>query len=85
VVQTSWAFKSADESHCTSISHCGDPLDDIIHACTHRLLFRREILCGVDNEWENFVDIAYGQGSNPLTAQPASMEAGLLCECFFQT
>jgi hypothetical protein len=49
-LETSWASKCAGESHWTSCPHCGDPLDDVIHACTHLWLFCMEILCGVNNE-----------------------------------
>jgi hypothetical protein len=56
------------------------------HACTHCLLFCRDILLGIDNEWANLVDIASVQGFNRLnTVQPGSMEAGLLYEHFFKT
>jgi hypothetical protein len=41
-------LSSAGEFHRTSCPHLGDPLCDIIHACTHRLLFCREILHVVD-------------------------------------
>jgi hypothetical protein len=41
-------------------------VDDIIHPCTHQLLFCREILPGADHEWANLVDIANIQGLNPF-------------------
>jgi hypothetical protein len=78
-LETSGASKCAGESHVTSCPHCGDPLDDIIHACTHWLLFFREILCGVNNEWANLADKASIQGLNLLTLQPGGIEAGLGC------
>jgi hypothetical protein len=83
-LEISRASTCAGESHWTSCCHCGNPLDEIIHACTHRLLFCREPLRGVDTEWPNVVDIGSIQGLNLLRAQPGSMEAGLLCERFFK-
>jgi hypothetical protein len=66
-IETSWVSKCAGESLRTPCPHCGDPLDDVIRACNHRLLFCREILHAVDNEWANLVDIiASVQGLNLL-------------------
>jgi hypothetical protein len=85
-LETSCASKCARESNWTSCPDCGDPLHDIIQACTSRLLFYMEILPGVDNECENLDDMASVQGLNLVTkVQPGGMEAGLLCEHFFKT
>jgi hypothetical protein len=59
-------------------------LDATIQACTQQLLFCRGILCGVNNEWEDLVDIARIRGLNLLTVQPGNLEAGPLCEHFFK-
>jgi hypothetical protein len=50
-------------------------LHDVVHARTHRLLFCRERVLGVDNEWANLDDIASVQALNLLSVQPGSMEA----------
>jgi hypothetical protein len=51
-LETSWASKCAGESYdWASCPHCGDPSDDVIHACAHRLLSCSEIVCGVDAEF----------------------------------
>jgi hypothetical protein len=47
------------------------------------VLFYRETLRGIINEWVNLVYIASIQGEYLLTVQPGSMEAGLLCEHYF--
>lgn len=72
-------------SQLSSCPHCEDPTFDD-HTCTHRLLFVREALCGVDNEWANLVDRGSVQGLNLLTTvQSGSMEAGFLSEHLFKT
>jgi hypothetical protein len=67
-------FPSAGEFHWTSCPHCEDPLDDAIHACTHHLLFCREILRGVYNEWANLVHKVSVQGVSLITTQLGGME-----------
>jgi hypothetical protein len=39
-----WAFKCTCACECqwTSCPHWGDAVEDVIHECTHRLLFFRE-------------------------------------------
>jgi hypothetical protein len=83
-METSWASKCAGESHWTTCPHCGDPLEDLYDSCIFSLLFCREVLCGVNNEWANLVDIASIQGLNILTVQPGSRKARLFCENVFQ-
>jgi hypothetical protein len=61
----------------------GDPLDDISHACTHRLLFCREIERFINNEWANHV--ASITGLNLPSVQPGSIGAVPLCEQFYKT
>jgi hypothetical protein len=59
ILQKPHGLPSAGESYdWTSCPHCGNPLDDTIHACSHRLLFCREILHGIDDAWANLVVMA---------------------------
>jgi hypothetical protein len=62
--------------------HCGDPVDDTNCACTHHLLFCRDILRGIGNEWANLVDMAGVQGLHVLAGQLCSIEAGPSHEYF---
>jgi hypothetical protein len=84
-LQTSWAPKRADgfQFSLDILSPPEEILWMISHACTHRLLFCKEILRHVDDEWANLVDKARVQDLNLLTI-PGSMVAGLSCEHFFK-
>jgi hypothetical protein len=61
----------------------GNPLDDISHACTHQLLFCREIVRVINNEWANHV--ASIPGLNLPSVQPGSIGTVPLCEQFYKT
>jgi hypothetical protein len=76
---SSLVFQVAGETYdWTSCPHCGEPSDDIVPVCAHRLLFCRDILFGVHNDWANLVDMASVQGLNLLAVQPNGMEARLM-------
>jgi hypothetical protein len=51
---------------------------------TPALIVCRKILCCVDSEWANLVDISGVHGFELLTAKPCSMVAGLVCKHFFK-
>jgi hypothetical protein len=83
-LETSRASKCAGELHWTSCPLCGNPLDDVVHACTHRLPPCRANSRGADSEWKNFENIASVEGYDLCTVRPGSTKFELKHDNMFK-